>query len=113
MLKFVKSQNRTKPVAALGVPGRSPGLLLSLQRRDPPASDRRQSDRMDGLGSDAGRRFAVGSATFTPAETGILAGASTVITAAIVTGSFELGVGIGSMINAAIWPCDEKPDPCP
>jgi len=56
--------------------------------------------------------FIVGKATFTAAETGILAGASSGITATLVAASFEVGVGIGSMISAALLPCVEEPDPC-
>jgi len=52
----------------------------------------------------------LGAATFTSLETGIIAGGVAVLNSAYVSAAFEVGVAIGSLINAAIIPCEEA---CP
>jgi RHS repeat-associated protein len=49
-------------------------------------------------------RLAAATSTFTGFETVVIVGAATVYTAIITLGFFELGVGVGSLINAAIDP---------
>jgi RHS repeat-associated protein len=53
------------------------------------------------------RGATLGGATFTGIETGVIAVGTAALNYAVVSVAFEAGVGIGSMINAAIMPCDE------
>jgi len=58
------------------------------------------------------RGATLSGATFTGAETGILAGATAAINFVGVAVAWETGVTVGSMISAAIMPCEEEPTPC-
>lgn len=49
--------------------------------------------------------------TFTGLETGVIAGATTLTNFALVGVAWEAGVGVGSIISAAILPCEEEIEP--
>jgi RHS repeat-associated protein len=50
----------------------------------------------------------LGAATFTAVETGVVVAGTTLLNWALVSAAFESGVAIGSLINAAIEPCEER-----
>jgi len=54
------------------------------------------------------RGASLGSATFTTLETGVLVGVNSLYTTMIVGVSYEAGVGVGSVISALIFPCEEE-----
>jgi hypothetical protein len=55
------------------------------------------------------RGATMGAATFTGIETGVIAAGTAALNFALVSASWEVRVGIGSLINAAIMPCEEEP----
>ena len=50
----------------------------------------------------------LGPATFTALETGILVGVNSLYATAMVGLSYEAGVGVGSILSALIFPCEEE-----
>jgi RHS repeat-associated protein len=55
-----------------------------------------------------GRGITMGVSTFTALETGIVAAATSLTNYALIASAYQVGIGIGSMISAAILPCLEE-----
>lgn len=51
-------------------------------------------------------------AAFSGLETGIIATGAAALNYAVVSLAWEVGVGIGSLINPLLMPCEEEPSPC-
>ncbi len=54
----------------------------------------------------------MGAAKYTALETGVVALGVSALNYAMVGAAFEVGIGIGSLISAAIWPDAFPADPC-